>query len=305
MENGAKRIDAATRFTQSAVALSLKLHRIGMRQSLEDDEFEASGASKEMVSASKRLFADCEELDAIRSHMSKTKKWVEARSLPSGFRGGIWFVKTTAVEELDTYLDERAKEMDPLVQAFVDVLDQRISEAKAKLGKLGDNAKWPTAKKVRARFAINWQWMVFETPESLKGLSKSLYKREREKAAGAIAEARESAISLLREEVKNLVDHMVERLTPGDDGKAKTFKAGTVEGLSEFLKNFDIRNLAEDGELEAVVKKASRLLDGVDANLIRSEEGVRNAVAKGFGDLQSKIDALVVERPKRQIDFEE
>jgi hypothetical protein len=304
MENG-NRSEAATRFTQGAVALSLKLHMIGMRQSLEDDEFEASGASKEMVSASKKLFDKCDELDAINSHMWATKKWVESRSLPSGFRGGIYFVRTTAVGEIDTYLEQRCEEMLPLVESFVAVLDTRIAEAKAKLGKLGDTAKWPSEARIRRRFRVEWGWMVFETPESLKGLSKALYNREREKAAGQIAEAREQAITLLREQMKKLVDHMVERLTPGDDGKPKTFKAGTVESLTDFLKNFDIRNLAEDAELQGVVGKASRLLDGVDAKLIRSEEGVRAAVAKGFSDIQSKLDGLVVERPKRAIDFEE
>lgn len=300
-----KRFDSATRFTQSAVALSLKLHMIGMRQSLDDSEFEASGASKEMVSASKKLFDQCDELDAINSHMWATKKWVEARSLPSGFRGGIYFVRTSAVEEIDTYLEERAEEMRPLVESFVAVLDQRIAEAKVKLGKLAETATWPTATRIRRRFRVEWGWMVFETPESLKGLSKSLYNREREKAAGQIAEAREQAITLLRQQMKKLVDHMVERLTPGDDGKAKTFKAGTVESLGEFLKNFELRDLAEDAELQGVVGKATRLLDGVDAKLIRSEEGVRNAVARGFSDIQTKLDALVVERPKRSIDFEE
>ena len=293
----------ATRFTQGAVALSLKLHKIGLRQALEDDEFEAGGASKEMVSASKKLFDDCDELDAIRSYLSQTKRRVEALSLPSGFRGGMWFVKTTTVEELDAYLEERASGLAPIVEKFVAVLDQRVAEAKAKLGALAANAKWPTAARVRRRFKIEYSWLVFETPESLKGLSKGLYNRERQKMAGSLAEAREAGLALLRSEMQGLVTHMLERLAPGDDGKAKIFKKGTVEGLADFLTNFEKRNLVDDEELGSVVKKAAKLLDGVDAKMLRDEEGVRNAVTRGFGAIKEAVDKLVTDKPRRALDF--
>jgi hypothetical protein len=293
-----------SRFAEDAVVLSLSVHRIGVNQRLEDDEFEAQDADKDMVTATKKLFADCEELNAVNSHLYQTKKYIEARCLPSTFRGGIYFVKANAIETLDDYLRERTRELKPLVEAFVAVLDQRIEEAKSKLGRLGETARWPTAAKVRRRFRIEWRWLAFETPERLKGFSRSLYDREREKAQAQIAEARDAAIALLREQMKKLVDHMVERLTPGDDGKPKKFKGGTVENLASFLQTYDLRS-AGDAELDGVVKRAASLLDGVDAQLIRDEEGVRAAVTNGFSKLKAGLDKLVQDRPRRMIDFED
>jgi hypothetical protein len=112
-------------------------------------------------------------------------------------------------------------------------------------------------------------------------------------------------VALLQVELQKLIGHMVERLTPGDDGKPKVFKGATVDNLSEFLSTFDMRNLGDSAELEAAVAKSRALLDGVDAQLIRDEEGVRNAVAVGMAKVKAQLDQMVVERPRRAIDFDD
>jgi hypothetical protein len=293
--------DGARRLQQSAVALSLSLHMIGGRQRLEDDEYE-TGGSKEMVYATKKLFDKCPELIRLNGHLVQTKRWIETRSIPAGFKGGFYFIAQAAVPMIDEYLREREAGIAPLVEEFVEALDQRIAEARRKLGPLADNMRWPSPARIRSHYAIEWSWLLFETPTSL---SRDIYDREVTKAQERVEDAQRNAIALLRAQMLELVRHMVDRLTPGDNGKARVFKNATVENLAEFLKTFDMRNLAGDGELEALVKKSARLLDGIDPKMLRDEEGVRTAVAQGFSKVKAQLDTLVVERPRRAIDFDD
>src|SRR5262245_13664178 len=100
------------RIKQSAVALSLSLHMIGGRQKLTDDEFETEG-SKEMIHATKKLFDKCPELLALNGHLVQSKRWVESRSIPGGFKGGFYFVAAAAVPLIDEYLRKRQEGVAP------------------------------------------------------------------------------------------------------------------------------------------------------------------------------------------------
>ena len=60
-----------------------------------------------------------------------------------------------------------------------------------------------------------------------------------------------------------LVQHLVERLQPGADGKPKVFRDSLVRGMEEWLSDFSARNLAQDGELSSLVERARELLHPV------------------------------------------
>jgi hypothetical protein len=73
-----------------------------------------------------------------------------------------------------------------------------------------------------------------------------------------------------------LVEHMIDRLSKDDDGKAKTFKTSTVENFKEFADLFAARNLTGDSELAALVEKAQKVMSGVDAKSLRTDAGARH-----------------------------
>jgi len=101
-----------------------------------------------------------------------------------------------------------------------------------------------------------------------------------------------------------MVDHMVERLTPGDDGKAKRFHSSSLANLNQFFENFKLRNVTDDAQLDMIVQSAQQLLSGVDAQSIRDNEAVRDNTAKGLGLVKQCLDSLVVEAGSRKITFE-
>lgn len=143
--------------------------------------------------------------------------------------------------------------------------------------------------------------MSFSTPGRLKEISADFFKAEQEKAASKWQQATDEITLLLRQQMKDLVDHMLERLEPGDDGKAKKFHGTTVTKIKTFLDSFSIRNVTDDAQLAMIVKSAQQLLSGVNVEDIRENEAVRSNTANGFKLVKDCLDNLVVEAGSRKI----
>ena len=90
-----------------------------------------------------------------------------------------------------------------------------------------------------------------------------------------MAQASSEIQQVLRETMAGLVQHMAERLQTSEDGKPLRFKNSTVSNLVEFLANFEFRNVTDDTELQNLVAQARQMLQGVDAEDLRSTGELR------------------------------
>lgn len=297
-------IEKNPNIAEGTVMLSLELGRITNSRRLpsQTDAIETE-ADRKMLRVSVDLF-DSKELKAVNKFLNtQVKKGVKAVTVPSFFRGGMYLVKHEAVDELDAQLDKWSKELEPLVEVFATVSEAQKEEARVRLGKAFDGTKYPTPEQIKGIFRIEWRWLTLETPDSLKKVSKAIWKREAEKAEAALATASEDITTLLAAEAKGLADHMVERLTPGEDGKRKVFHHTLVGNITEFLKNFSLRNMGSSTELDEQVKRMRSLLEGVDVKTLKENATLRDDISSGFAEVAGSLDTMVRVKPKRFIDL--
>ena len=262
-------------------------------------------ADKDLVGVSKKLLKS-KELQAIVKHDAESADWVKARSVPSMFKKGIHLVKIQAVQQIEDYLLEAQRvRKEVLIPAFLAVYDQQRQEAEQHLRGIYNAADYPPRGVVAASFVFEWQYITFATPGKLKEISADFFEREKAKAAEKWSQATEQAKILLRVQMKDLVDHLVERMTPGDDGKRKVFKKTTVSNISEFLANFSLRNVTDDAEMDFLVGQAKKLLDGVDPEQLRKSEVDAECLQKGFSTVKTFLDAMVEDAGSRKIVFDQ
>ncbi len=120
-----------------------------------------------------------------------------------------------------------------------------------------------------------------------------------------MAQASSEIQQVLRETMAGLVQHMADRLQTSEDGKPLRFKNSTVSNLVEFLANFEFRNVTDDTELQNLVAQARQMLQGVDAEDLRSTGELRTKVQQGMTNLAAQLDTLVVRAGGRKFRFEE
>ena len=102
-------------------------------------------------------------------------------------------------------------------------------------------------------------------------------------------------------ELSKLVSHLTERLSGSDDGKPKIFRDSAIENLTEFFARFRQLNVKSNEQLDSLVEDAQRIIRGVEPQGLRDNAGLRQQVATELSRVQSVLDGLLVDRPRRNI----
>lgn len=291
-------------FMDKAICVVVQISKPGKKRAVNSNAVEVD-ADRDSITVSKTLL-DSPEFSAVLSVDTKIRQWLYRRCLPSMFRKGMYLLPITKLEEADETLlgfqAERLLAVEKVITAYPTIKEND----KVKLRSLWDESDYVSVDKLRAAFSFNYRFVSFATPGKLANISKALFEREKEKLAKSIEGAREVAQQIVRAEMAQVVDHLLERLTgQGDNGKKKTFKAPSVENVRSFLDGFSDRNLADDKALEELVNQARRALENINAKDLRKDEDLRANVTKNFADIRATLDTMIVDRPARQISFDE
>jgi hypothetical protein len=294
------------------VCLELKTSVFGTVRKVSTDKVEVTPeageaearADKALLRVSKRII-DSPELSKIMVHVHTVRTRMRQLSVPTTiFRYGCYGVPIRLVDRVDEILNIAEREFNSLVSDFVAAYPRLVREAAERLGELYSPTDYPTADQVRDRFAFKFAYSTFDVPSTLQGISSALFQREREKAEARWSEAGTEIRDALRVGFAGMVDKMMEILTPGEDGKPKTFRRSSIDGFREFMATFEGRNVTDDAELSALVDKARRILDGASLESIRRDEPIRERLLERFEEVKTAVAPMVVSA-RREIHFDD
>jgi hypothetical protein len=287
-----------------AVLLRLSFGRFGNTRKAPLSKVDVA-ADKSRLRLSKKLLVS-PELDAIESFDGKLREWTQGRCIPLPGFSGVQVLGLDGVEAVNEKLLTAEKAERPaLVEKFLEVYPLAVEQARADLGPLWNPLDYPGPGKVKSLFYLDYRYFSLATPGSLGNFSVRLFQQERDKAARLWEDTMTEGIGYLRNIFLELVKHAQERLTPDEDGIPKTFQKSTIDKLKEFLETFEIRNIANDRELAPLVQKMRWLMEGVDAESLRTSDMLRERMAQQFAKIASQVDQMPAVKRTRLITFED
>ena len=292
---------------KSSVLLVLELRRPGVRRSVKtaDTRYNDVGEAAKQVHVSKDIL-DSKELTEIEQAHGELRRYVQSKCLPSRFKSGTYLLPICAIEQVDDHIQSAAQQIEEKVAAFIAAYPQRKAEALAKLtvAGLADESDYPDPETLRGAFDVRTAYVAFDTPSTLKTIRRDIFEREREKAAATWANAVDEGRALLLDTMTQLTESMVERLTPGEDGKPKVFRDSLVTNMTEFLDTFTAKNtITNDAELAAVVADMRGLLTGVNPKDLRKDEAIRATVTENVQRIKDQLASRVINTPARAYSF--
>lgn len=302
--------EKADRMKRASICVVISTSRFTTRRTVKSEEVNVESAEKkdedidqEQITVAKELL-DSPQLRAVATFDHYTKLWFKARSVPSPLlRSGAYMFAADALPEMYEYLEQRAKERMPLIQAFKDELPALKAAAKAKLGPLYDEAEYPVGPQVDRMFSFSWQVIEVSTPsDKLRGISQAIFEKEKAKADKVWTDAVSQITDALALAFGKVVDHFQKRLGGGDE-PPKRFRESALKQVNDFLEAFAQRNIAGSEQLAALVTQAKTLVSGVDVKQLKDAKdgGVRKRVAEGFAQIQKSLDDMMENRPARAI----
>ncbi|MCY2991336.1 MAG: hypothetical protein NTY19_26205, partial [Planctomycetota bacterium] len=92
-----------------------------------------------------------------------------------------------------------------------------------------------------------------------------------------------------------------ERLAGQADNRPKVFRDSAVNNLTEFFQRFRQLNVRSNDQLDNLVAQCQQIVRGVEPQLLRDSQGVRQRVTTQLSQVENVLDTLLTDRPRRNI----
>lgn len=294
---------AARRLRSTTAAVRLAFTWFGVRKSLSPQQKEEAadsfGAEGSYLSAAKKLLDTkhpaFKTVTAVRGRALALWKGL---SLPYP-EPGIRLIRQDDVPVFDVQMTTLRAELDEAVEQLNERYGELRDAARTRLGRLFNSADYPDS--LVGLFRVEHDFPSVEPPEYLRELSPELFRQEQARIQQRFNEAVRLAEEAFTVEFAKLVSHLTERLSGTDDGKPKVFRDSAVENLSAFFQRFRDLNVGSDAELERLVEEAQQIVRGVAPQSLRDNSQLRQQIVTQLSGVQSVLDGLMVDRPRRNI----
>ena len=289
------------RTTMAAIRLSLSW--LGVRKTLTSEQKELAadsfGAEGAFLSAGKKLLDNKHpSFKAVTNVKGRIQSLWKAMSLPYP-EPGLRLIRQDQIEAFNTQMEILQEELDEAVRQLDLHYAELKSAARQRLGTLYNPADYPES--LRGMFQGSWDFPSVEPPDYLRQLNPEIYRQECERVAARFDEAVRLAEEAFTGELQQLVAHLTERLTGQTDGKPKVFRDSAINNLTEFFERFRQLNVRSNDDLDGLVEQCQGIVRGVEPQILRDNQGLRQQVATELGQVQNVLDELLVDRPRRNI----
>jgi len=293
----------AEQLRTTMAAMRLSFTWFGTRKTLSADQkaraAESFGAEGSYLSAGKKLIdVKHPAFRAVSAVRNRAVSYFKGMSLPYP-EPAIRLVRQDRLEGITERMREFEQELDRAVANLDRAYGFLKSAARERLGSLYNEGDYPAS--LRGLFSMEVDFPSVEPPDYLRQLNPALYRQECQRVQARFNEAVDLAEQAFCEELAKLVSHLTERLSGTEDGKPKIFRDSAVENLTEFFERFRSLSIGSSEQLDRLVGDARRVVRGVRPQHLRDDQSLRQHVATELSAVQSVLDGLLVDRPRRNI----
>ena len=293
----------AERLRDTTAALRVSFTWFGTRKTLTPEQknqaAESFGAEGQFLTAGKKLLdSKHPAFRAVNAVKHEVVTFWRGVSLPFP-EPGIRLIRQQDVSAVQVQLTTLKAELTEAVEQLDQQYDALKATARERLGSLFNAADYPDS--LRSLFDVTWDFPNVEPPSYLEQLSPELYRQESQRVAARFDEAIQLAETAFIEELSRLVSHLTERISGSEDGQPKVFRDSAIANLTEFFQRFRELNVRSNSQLDDLVEQSQRVIRGVEPQTLRDNETVRQHVATQLSAVQSVLDGLMVDRPRRNI----
>jgi hypothetical protein len=293
----------ANRMRSMMAAVRLMISWLGVRKTFSQEQkataAEAFNAEGSYVSAAKKLLdTGHPAFKAVTAVRGQLLSYWRGLTLPYP-EPGIRLIQQEDIPNFDVHMTTLKAELAEAVARLNDQYSELKSAARKRLGRLFSASDYPAT--LDNLFCVTWDFPSVEPPDYLRQLSPQLYEQEAARVAARFDEAVQMAEQAFTDELSKLVSHLTERLSGQDDGKQKVFRDSAVENLQTFFQRFRHLNVRSNQQLDDLVSQAQRIVSGVKPQTLRESLPLRQQVATQLSGVQSVLDGLLVDQPRRNI----
>ena len=300
----------AARVLERSVCLTLSCHYLGNERKVKvDDLTRLAGGTEhlddEAFRATKKLVAQ-RELTPVMRVFGGAKADLRALAIAAHrvFGERSYLVPVASVRQAHERLAARRAELLTEAAALAARYVQAVDRQRELLGpEMFRAADYRTPAEVAAAFSLDWYWVSFQAPDRLETVDEALYHEAEQRHERRLASAYDEVVVGLRETARDVFRELAERLGPGKDGQPRVLRGSALDDLRDFAARLPALNsVAQDGALEAAVRRVVARAEGLDVGELRDDESLRAGLRAAAASAATALDGLVT-AGRRAISF--
>jgi len=293
----------AQRLRRTAAAVRVHFTWWGVHKTLTAQQKEEVGATyaadARFLTAGKKIIdVRHESFRRLTSLRTRVGQFWRGLTLPYT-EPGVRLIRQSDIEAFVRTMEGFREELTQAEADLNGVYEQIKADARRRLGRLYNSSDYPP--EVRGLFSVEWDFPSVEPPNYLSRIAPEVYQQEQERVARRFEEAVRLAEQAFVSEFAKLVSHLAERLGGSESGERRIFRDSAVSNLTEFFQRFQQLNVRSSSELDALVEQAQQLVRGVSPQDLRDDAGLRQHIATEMSRVQTRLEGLIVDRPRRQL----
>jgi len=264
---------------------------------LEETEADASGVEID----SKILNPKNEHLCRLTSIKSQAVTYYRDNTLPYVEKGKRLCRKDRYLEIRDRLLAYR----DEIKQAEAEMEANRdavLEDARQFRKKLFNASEYPAT--FLGCFDISVEPVNLDPPSYLMELNPEEYERARKSLEEKCEKARLLYEEQLAQQGLGLVEKLLDRMRPAEDGRRKVFSSSLFDELTTFFTKYKelkatVAGIRSETDVDKLVEQAEQALANFDVDGIRSSQKVRDQVTAAFSTIADELEKTVA--PARRV----
>jgi hypothetical protein len=299
----AESLGAAGRLRAMMAAARQAITWLGVRKTLTQEQksqaADTFGAERQYLSAAKKLLDTSHPaFQAVTSVRSRAIGYWKGISIPYP-EPGIRLIRQDDLTGFSAHMTALQAELNEAVEELGRRYQELKVAARQRLGRLFSAADYPES--LAGLFELNFDFPSVDPPEYLRQLSPQLYEQEAQRASSRFQEAVELAEQAFLDDFSRLISRLTERLSGQEDGKPKIFRDSAVDNMAQFFERFRHLDIRSSQQLDDLVTQAQRITRGIEPQALRDNSGLRQQIATQLSGVQSVLDGMLVDRPRRNI----
>lgn len=299
------------------VSLNISVYEGRKKDKGVEEEIAVSKGARSSRAASvhKHLFANCPELEAIKTLRGKARVWLNNNTTPWD-DGGTRLLPAVRFFEVDADASNMAKEFDTLVRRFEATYALTISKQAFELGSMFNRDEYPKMEEIAGKFSFNFSVRPlplsgdFRVDIGNEGV-KQLQERYEKEMIASTQRAQDGVVSRIKEMVERWTERMsatlafdetkVEEKREYDDAgtcikveivkprRPKLHESMLDAGLEmcQWLRDINITN---DPKIDEARIKLEKALLPVDMKSLKESEDMQRSTLKKMEEIKELFD---------------
>ena len=205
-------------------------------------------------------------------------------------RGGVNLIPTKMIDRFMSGIGSLRQNYDELVAEFLDRYEDIVADAKVRLNGDFDAARYPSRQDVSACFRMEVNYSPLpDAGHYLIDASKEIMDELVSDTIRSNEARYEAARQDLRQRLIDKVEHLADRCKAiNESDKAKWYESN-LTNITDLIDLIPDMLIGDDDDLIKAVADAKAMLNGIDSDLIKGNESVRDDIRKKAAAIVSSL----------------